>query len=88
MEGLFQGKSHENGGDPHGKHTKSYGSWPLIVDIPIKSGYFSIVILVHQRVPVRNFMVVTIHIDPCWYHVSEEMDGVLHEISKLRNSAG
>jgi hypothetical protein len=26
---------------PSGKHTKSYGKWPFIVDFPIKNGDFN-----------------------------------------------
>ena len=37
-------------GLPSGKHTKSYWKWLDIVDLPIKHGVFSIVMLVYQRV--------------------------------------
>ena len=35
-----------------GKQTKSYWKWPFIVDLPIKNGDFSIVMLVYQRISV------------------------------------
>ena len=35
---------------PSGKHTKSYWKWPFIVDLPIKQWWFSIAMLVYQRV--------------------------------------
>ena len=37
-------------GIPSGKHTKSYWKWPFIVSFPIKKWWFSIVMLVYQRV--------------------------------------
>ena len=38
---------------PSGKHTKSYGKWPIEIDgLPIKNGgSFQFVMLVYQRVP-------------------------------------
>ena len=43
---------------PSGKHTKSYWTWPFIVDLPIKNGGFSIAMLVYQRVvlPAKNVL--------------------------------
>ena len=50
---------------PSGKHTKSYGKLPFIVDFPIKNGgSFHSKMLVHQRVNVLEHLLFPTNIDP------------------------